>query len=40
MEMQEKANEMELQKVENEDVDDERIFENYLNSIKWMWPVY
>ena len=40
MEMQEQANEMELQNVENEDVDDERIFKNYLSGIKWMWPVY
>ena len=40
MEMQEKATEMELQNVENEDVDDERIFNNYLSGIKWMWPVY
>ena len=40
MEMQEQANEMELQNVENEDVDDERIFKKYLSGIKWMWPVY
>ena len=40
MEMQEKANEMALQNVENEDVDDERIFKTYLSGIKWMWPVY
>ena len=40
MEMQEQANEMELQNVENEDVDDERIFKNYLSGIKWMWPEY
>ena len=29
MEMHEKANEMELQNVENEEVDDEQIFKNY-----------
>ena len=40
MEMHEKAIELELQNVENEDVDDERIFRNYLTSIKWLWPVY
>ena len=40
MEMHEKANEMELQNVENEEVDDEQIFKNYLETIKWMWPVY
>ena len=40
MEMHEKANEMELQNVENEEVDDEQIFKKYLTSIKWMWPVY
>ena len=39
MEMHEKANEMELQNVENEDVADEQIFTNCLNGIKWMWPV-
>ena len=37
MEMHEKANEMELQDVENEDVDDETNFKNDLTSIKWMW---
>ena len=40
MEMHEKANEMELQHVENEEVDDEHIFKHYLTSLKWMWPVY
>ena len=40
MEMHEKASELELQNIENEEVDDERIFKNYLTSIKWMWPVY
>ena len=40
MEMHEKAIELELQNVENEDVDDERIFKSYLTSIKWLWPVY
>ena len=40
MEMHEKAIKLELQNVENEDVDDERIFKNYLTSIKWLWPVY
>ena len=40
MEMHEKASELELQNVENEEVDDERIFKHYLTTIKWMWPVY
>ena len=40
MEVQEQAIEMELKHVENEDVDDERIFKNYLSVIKGMWPVY
>ena len=40
MERHEKASELELQNAENEEVDDERIFKNYLTSIKWMWPVY
>ena len=40
MEMHEQANEMELHSVENEDVDDEQTFKNYLFRIMWMWPVY
>ena len=40
METHEEASELELQNVENEEVDDERIFNSYLTSIKWMWPVY
>ena len=40
IEMHEKANEMELQDVEDEGVDDETNFKNSLISIKWMWPVY
>ena len=35
-----KGNELELQNVEDEEVDDEQIFKNYLTAIKWMWPVY
>ena len=31
---------LEVQNVENEGVDDERIFNHCLTGIKWLWPAY